>query len=232
MCQEFCPRGGVCPGLHPIAGPEADSPPPPEADPLGPEADPSSAVHAGDMGNKRAVRILLECILVWIWFISFFENLNQNMVELLFYGHSLGSLVALKELTVFFKVTSLPNILGIFNHAKWKRLQKDWPYKWGSTVKLFSRTLFSRSLLLIVNSPGSLTVRGCNSEMSQTTYLWMGSLGFFLRCRWYKFHKYISWGSSKRNVYVCVDVNDDVTQKQRIDLLSAFYVCIAMNTVI
>ena len=37
----------------------ADSPPPPEQIPP-----PPGAVHAGRYGNKRAVRILLECILV------------------------------------------------------------------------------------------------------------------------------------------------------------------------
>ena len=46
-------------GYHPLPG--ADTPP--AADPP-PGADPPGAVYAGRYGNKRAVSILLECILV------------------------------------------------------------------------------------------------------------------------------------------------------------------------
>ena len=68
-------------GIHTPLGPEADTPPGPEADtPPGPQeqtpppppqsrpppgTDPQAQCMLGDTGNKRAVRILLECILVF-----------------------------------------------------------------------------------------------------------------------------------------------------------------------
>ena len=61
-------RGGVPQCMLGYTPPGADTPP--GEDPRGSkppcEQQPTPrAVHAGDMGNKRAVRILLECILVY-----------------------------------------------------------------------------------------------------------------------------------------------------------------------
>ena len=85
VCQEFCSQGGgsTWAGTHPQAGtpplgrytPSWAGPPPPgQVHPLGryplgrytPQAGtpPREQCMLGDMGNKRAVRILLECILV------------------------------------------------------------------------------------------------------------------------------------------------------------------------
>ena len=58
-----CPRGVSAPlhaGIHP---PGADIPPGEDTHPLGADPPPSPRM-LGDMGNKREVRILLECILV------------------------------------------------------------------------------------------------------------------------------------------------------------------------
>ena len=66
VCPEFCPQGGVCPvacwDTHPEQTPRgADTPlsrHPPRT------KHPPAQCMLGDTGNKRAVRILLECILV------------------------------------------------------------------------------------------------------------------------------------------------------------------------
>ena len=62
VCQSFCSRGvftSVHAGIHfPLGRHPLRSRYPP------PGADPPFAVHAGRYGNKRAVHILLECILV------------------------------------------------------------------------------------------------------------------------------------------------------------------------
>ena len=63
-------RGKHPPGADTSPGPEADTPQ--EEIPPGPEADPPPP--RADTGNKRAVRILLECILV--------ENLKTRQVGL------------------------------------------------------------------------------------------------------------------------------------------------------
>ena len=73
VCQEFCSQGGVCTIAcwdTPPPGPEADPPqeqrqtPPDQRQTPPPGADPPAQCMLGDTGNKRAVRILLECILV------------------------------------------------------------------------------------------------------------------------------------------------------------------------
>ena len=52
-------------GRHPPPGPEAGTPPPGADTRPGPEAgNPTVQCMLGDTGNKRAVRILLECNLV------------------------------------------------------------------------------------------------------------------------------------------------------------------------
>ena len=63
VCQEFCPQRGVS-GQTP---PWEQTPPRSRHFPLG-RHPPLEQCILGDMGNKRAVRILLECILVWIHF--------------------------------------------------------------------------------------------------------------------------------------------------------------------
>ena len=62
-CVNVSTEGGVCTiarwDTHPLPGPEADTPPP--------SRHPLAQCMLGDTGNKRAVRILLECILVTMW---------------------------------------------------------------------------------------------------------------------------------------------------------------------
>ena len=70
VCQSFCSQGEVSSSMHAEIHIPPGSRHPPEVDP--PKADPSEAdtpppsaqCMLGDTGTKRAVRILLECILV------------------------------------------------------------------------------------------------------------------------------------------------------------------------
>ena len=83
VCQLFCSQGGV-PGQVPprtrytpwdqVHPPGPDTPPRTRYTPLGPGTShgtrytPREQCMLGDTGNKRAVRILLECILVFYEF--------------------------------------------------------------------------------------------------------------------------------------------------------------------
>ena len=58
VCQEFCSRGGQ---VHPRAG----TPPSRYTHPPG-QVHPPEQCMLGDTGNKRAVHILLDCILVYL----------------------------------------------------------------------------------------------------------------------------------------------------------------------
>ena len=73
--QEQTPRRADNPlEQTPPPGPEADTP---RAEKPTPRADSPTQCMLGDTGNKRAVRILLECILVFL-FITVYLNIFQS----------------------------------------------------------------------------------------------------------------------------------------------------------
>ena len=65
VCQEFCPQGGVW----------ADTPRGVDTHPPPGSRHPQEQCMLGDMGNKRTVRMLLECIRVLL-FVSLKENIK------------------------------------------------------------------------------------------------------------------------------------------------------------